>query len=236
MFGSSRTTSNSTSWLIHKSASLLRRRHADQQRAPGVTRRRGDRGVTSDYIYTNIRPSGGIMTQLRSKIVSRQSLNTRGAPHRAHRHVISTTNGSLTQKHIFGDAFRAMMAPFTSDQGYDFVNRLLSTASMRATSVRDLSESEPTTRAPDRVSQKNRTPSLPHGNSARAIRAAIPRSMPRCSSTAGDGTRARGESKKEPGSARRSVSQSSGRAVRRTARQTVPHGPIALPHTGCLPI
>ena len=41
------------------------------------------------------------------------------------KHVISHAAGNSTQKHIYGDAFEAMMGAIYLDQGYDFANRLL---------------------------------------------------------------------------------------------------------------
>ena len=102
--------------LIHKSASLLLDdgTQINNERLEYL----GDaviEAVTSDYIYIEYPDrQEGFMTQLRSKIVSRQSLNAVAHRIGLDRHVISTTNGSLTQKHIFGDAFEAMMAPCTS--------------------------------------------------------------------------------------------------------------------------
>ena len=40
-------------------------------------------------------------------------------------HVITNSTNSSAQKHIYGDAFEAMMGAIYLDQGYDFVNRLL---------------------------------------------------------------------------------------------------------------
>ena len=131
--------------LIHKSASLLLDdgTQINNERLEYL----GDaviEAVTSDYIYIEYPDrQEGFMTQLRSKIVSRQSLNAVAHRIGLDRHVISTTNGSLTQKHIFGDAFEAMMGAVYLDQGYDFVNRLLiNRIYARYLSVEDLSESE----------------------------------------------------------------------------------------------
>ena len=113
--------------LIHKSASLILEdgRPINNERLEFL----GDaviESVTSDYVFIEFpEQDEGFMTQLRSRIVSRQSLNAVAHRIGLDRHVISTTNGSLTQKHIFGDAFEAMMGAVYLDQGYEFVNRLL---------------------------------------------------------------------------------------------------------------
>ena len=113
--------------LIHKSASLI----LDDGRSINNERLEylGDaviEAVTSDYIFIEYPDRDeGFMTQLRSKIVSRQSLNALAVQLGLDRHVISNGGVGITQKHIYGDAFEAMMGAVYLDQGYDFVNRLL---------------------------------------------------------------------------------------------------------------
>lgn len=82
--------------------------------------------VTSDYLFIEYPDRDeGFLTQLRSKIVSRQSLNSLAESLGLDRYVISNHVQGASQKHIFGDAFEAMMGAIYLDQGYDFVNRLL---------------------------------------------------------------------------------------------------------------
>jgi ribonuclease-3 len=82
--------------------------------------------VTSDYLFIEFPDSDeGFLTQVRSKMVSRQSLNRIASILGLDKHVISNAAGNSTQKHIYGDAFEAMMGAIYLDQGYDFVNRLL---------------------------------------------------------------------------------------------------------------
>jgi len=113
--------------LIHKSASLL----LDDGRPINNERLEflGDaviETVTSDYLYIEFPDRDeGFMTQLRSKMVSRQSLNSLAVKIGLDRHIISSGAGNFAQKHIFGDAFEAMMGAIYLDQGYEFVNRLL---------------------------------------------------------------------------------------------------------------
>ena len=114
--------------LIHKSASLVLDdgRQINNERLEYL----GDaviEAVTSDYLYIEFPDRDeGFMTQLRSKIVSRQSLNAIAGKIGLDRHVILNGNSNtLAQKHIFGDAFEAMMGAIYLDQGYNFVNRLL---------------------------------------------------------------------------------------------------------------
>jgi ribonuclease-3 len=113
--------------LIHKSASIELEdgRHINNERLEFL----GDaviESVTSDYLFIEFpEKDEGFMTQLRSKIVSRQSLNRIASAIGLDRHVISNAAGNAAQKHIFGDAFEAMMGAIYLDQGYDFANRLL---------------------------------------------------------------------------------------------------------------
>ena len=67
--------------------------------------------VTSDYLFIEYPDRDeGFLTQLRSKIVSRQSLNELAVKIGLDRHVISNASTSISQKHIYGDAFEAMIA------------------------------------------------------------------------------------------------------------------------------
>ena len=113
--------------LIHKSASveLEDGSHINNERLEFL----GDaviESITSDYLFIEFPDSDeGFMTQLRSKIVSRQSLNRIASEIGLDKHVISNAAGNSTQKHIYGDAFEAIVGAIYLDQGYDFANRLL---------------------------------------------------------------------------------------------------------------
>ena len=113
--------------LIHKSASveLEDGSHINNERLEFL----GDaviESITSDYLFIEFPDRDeGFMTQLRSKIVSRQSLNRIASQIGLDRHVISHAAGNTSQKHIYGDAFEAMMGAIYLDQGYDVANRLL---------------------------------------------------------------------------------------------------------------
>lgn len=113
--------------LIHKSASveLEDGSHINNERLEFL----GDaviESVTSDYLFIEFPDRDeGFLTQVRSKMVSRQSLNRIASEIGLDKHVISHAAGNATQKHIYGDAFEAMMGAIYLDQGYDFVNRLL---------------------------------------------------------------------------------------------------------------
>ena len=131
--------------LIHKSASvsLPDGRHINNERLEFL----GDaiiEAVTSDYIFIEFpHKQEGFMTQLRSKIVSRQSLNDIAKKIGLSECIISNANGNALQKHIYGDAFEAMMGAIYLDQGYEFVNRLLINGIYyRCLSLDELTEAE----------------------------------------------------------------------------------------------
>ncbi len=113
--------------LIHKSASVTLDdgRQINNERLEFL----GDaviESVTSDYLFIEFPDQNeGFLTQLRSKMVSRQSLNEVAKRIKLDTHVITHSSASFSQKHIYGDAFEAMMGAIYLDQGYDFVNRLL---------------------------------------------------------------------------------------------------------------
>ncbi len=113
--------------LIHKSASFVLSdgKAINNERLEYL----GDaviEAVTSDYLYIEFPDrSEGFLTQLRSKIVSRQSLNALAVKLGLDKLLVAHSGATVAQKHIYGDAFEAMMGAIYLDQGYNFVNRLL---------------------------------------------------------------------------------------------------------------
>lgn len=130
--------------LIHKSASQSIGGHnINNERLEFL----GDaviESVTSDYLYIEFPDQNeGFMTQLRAKIVSRQSLNDIARKIGLDKYVVYNSGGNFTQKHIYGDAFEAMMGAIYLDQGYEFVNRLLiNNIYYKHLSIDSLTESE----------------------------------------------------------------------------------------------
>ncbi len=132
--------------LIHKSASLVLEdgQQINNERLEFL----GDSviaAVTSDYVYIEFPDKNeGFMTQLRSRIVSRQTLNSIACSLGLDKHVIVHGGGvGFSQKHLYGDAFEALIGAVYLDQGYDFVNRLLINNIYRDhLSLEDLSVSE----------------------------------------------------------------------------------------------
>lgn len=113
--------------LVHKSASvqLPDGRQINNERLEYL----GDaviEAVTSDYLFIEFPDADeGRLTQMRSKIVSRQSLNRLAEGLGLDRHLITSNIPNIAQKHLYGDAFEAMIGAIYLDQGYNFVNRLL---------------------------------------------------------------------------------------------------------------
>ncbi len=82
--------------------------------------------VVSDYLFINFpRADEGELTRLRSKIVSRETLNDLSKAIGLDRHIIRHTAGSSIQKNIYGDALEAMIGAMYLDKGYNKVNRVL---------------------------------------------------------------------------------------------------------------
>ena len=119
--------------LIHKSAS----QYMDNGTAMNNERLEylGDavlETIVSDYLFiTYPEQSEGYLTRMRSRIVSRQTLNALALELGLDRAVVANSNGMYVQKHIFGDALEALIGAIYLDKGYNFVNRLLINNLMR---------------------------------------------------------------------------------------------------------
>lgn len=113
--------------LIHKSASIV----LDSGMSVNNERLEylGDaiiEAVVSDMLYVEYPyEHEGFLTQLRSKIVSRRTLNSLSEEIGLSDYVVALNSVNTTRKHLYGDAFEAMMGAIYLDKGYDFVNRLL---------------------------------------------------------------------------------------------------------------
>lgn len=113
--------------LIHRSASV----HIPG--SPPVNNERleflGDavlESIVSDYLFIEFPDADeGFLTQIRSRIVSRQALNELSAKLGLSQHVVSSAGSGFIKKHIFGDALEAMIGAVYLDKGYDFTNRLV---------------------------------------------------------------------------------------------------------------
>ena len=74
--------------------------------------------IIADILYKYFpNKDEGFLTQIRSKIVSRESLNKLAVKIGLDQHVISNVNLN-NNKHIYGDAFEALIGAIYLDQGY----------------------------------------------------------------------------------------------------------------------
>lgn len=82
--------------------------------------------IVSDYMFVEF-PEGseGFLTQMRSKLVSRATLNELCVKIGLSEHILSNAGGGFVQKHLYGDAFEAMVGAMYLDKGYNFTNRLI---------------------------------------------------------------------------------------------------------------
>lgn len=113
--------------LIHKSASIVLSdgQTINNERLEFL----GDavlESVSSDYLFIEYPDMNeGSLTKMRSRMVSRQTLNEVAKRIGLDKYVITHSTNNFSQKHVYGDAFEAMMGAIYLDQGYDFVNRLI---------------------------------------------------------------------------------------------------------------
>ncbi len=111
--------------LMHRSASIELEdgTHLNNERLEFL----GDSildAIVSDYLFIEFpHDDEGGLTRLRSKIVSRATLNPLSEAIGLDRHIIRHTGGSSVQKHINGDALEAMIGAMYLDRGFDRTNR-----------------------------------------------------------------------------------------------------------------
>lgn len=113
--------------LVHRSASVV------VEKGLSINNERleylGDailEAIVSDWLFIEFPTRDeGFLTQMRSKLVSRHSLNQLAIEMGLHRHIIFNRSGGQTQKDLYGDALEAMIGAIYLDKGYNFANRLL---------------------------------------------------------------------------------------------------------------
>lgn len=82
--------------------------------------------IVTDYIFIEFPDkSEGFLTQIRSKIVSRATLNNLCVSIGLAQHVMVNRGGSFIQKNLYGDALEAMIGAIYLDKGYNYANRLI---------------------------------------------------------------------------------------------------------------
>jgi ribonuclease-3 len=112
--------------LMHRSASvdLPDGTHLNNERLEFL----GDavlEAVVSDYLFIAFpRANEGELTRLRSKLVSRSTLNALSMAIGLDKHIIRHTGGAV-QKNAGGDALEAVIGAMYLDRGYDRVTRAL---------------------------------------------------------------------------------------------------------------
>jgi ribonuclease-3 len=80
--------------------------------------------IVSDFLFIEFyRATEGELTRLRSKIVSRNTLNALAEAIGLDKHIIRNTGGSSIQKNAGGDALEAMIGAMYLDRGYNRTNR-----------------------------------------------------------------------------------------------------------------
>lgn len=113
--------------LIHRSASVVLSdgMHINNERLEFL----GDavlESIVSDYLFIEFpNKNEGFLTQLRSKIVSRATLNKISLDLGIDKYMVVQHNALNTQKNLFGDALEAMIGAIYLDKGYDYANRLV---------------------------------------------------------------------------------------------------------------
>ena len=81
--------------------------------------------VVSDFLFIEFPDEKeGFLTQFRSRIVNRATLNQLAIDLGIDRHIIAQYNVAHIQKHVFGDAMEALIGAMYLDKGYNCVNRL----------------------------------------------------------------------------------------------------------------
>jgi ribonuclease-3 len=82
--------------------------------------------IVSDFLFIEFpRATEGELTRLRSKIVSRSTLNALAEAIGLDHHIIHHTGGHSTRKNAGGDALEAMIGAIYLDRGYNRANRAI---------------------------------------------------------------------------------------------------------------
>ncbi|MDD2279792.1 MAG: ribonuclease III [Bacteroidales bacterium] len=111
--------------IIHKSASTIvsKGKKVNNERLEYL----GDAildAIITDFLFTNFpNKDEGFLTKMRSRIVSRQSLNCIALAIGLDKIVVTQTNNPLAHKHIFGDALEAFVGAIFLDKGYSYTSQ-----------------------------------------------------------------------------------------------------------------
>lgn len=82
--------------------------------------------IVSEYLFTEF-PEGdeGFLTQMRARIVSRQSLNDLSVQIGLAEYVVFMDDGNHTQKHLYGNALEAIIGALYLDRGYGYAKKVV---------------------------------------------------------------------------------------------------------------
>ena len=82
--------------------------------------------VIADFLFTKYpNENEGFLTQMRSKIVKRNFLNSLAKEIGLNKLLISHINNNNNKKHIYGDALEAFIGAVYFDRGYEFTRKYI---------------------------------------------------------------------------------------------------------------
>lgn len=116
--------------FIHKSASIVlpRGKRVNNERLEYL----GDAvldAIVADYLFSQFpNQKEGFLTKMRSKIVSRTSLNQLALDMGLDKLIVSQSNGLNVQKNIYGNALEAIIGAMFIDRGYQFTSNCVVTS------------------------------------------------------------------------------------------------------------
>jgi len=116
--------------FIHKSASIVlsRGKRVNNERLEYL----GDAvldAIVADYLFSQFpNQKEGFLTKMRSKIVSRTSLNQLALDMGLDKLIVSQPNSQNPQKNIYGNALEAMIGAMFIDRGFQFTSNCIVTS------------------------------------------------------------------------------------------------------------
>lgn len=82
--------------------------------------------IVSDFLFIEFpEQTEGFLTQMRSRLVSRTSLDDISARMGIDRYLVANYNGTYSHRHLTGNALEALIGAIYLDKGYDFANRFV---------------------------------------------------------------------------------------------------------------
>lgn len=99
--------------------------------------------IVSDYLFIEYpEHPEGFLTQIRSRIVSRASLDGIAVRMGFEQHIVANFPDSGAYKHLYGNALEAIIGAMYLDKGYDFTNRYVIDLLRQYVDMEDLSHTE----------------------------------------------------------------------------------------------